>query len=153
MRLSQWRRCEYQRKRKRGPRCHLSHEFIKWVSCSVGVALRRPEITARDLLPIGLILVCPPLAHVVTLPETRKMERIMASGHFLRASVQPSRDCGGMPRVIGRERTNPLSRTKARMVRGFMPTSTATRAIRTTRLIGTVAQARLSAGSRWMRNG
>src|SRR5437868_6835743 len=45
-------------------RYHLSHEFVKWVSRSVGIALRRPEITALDLLPIRLVLVYPPVAHV-----------------------------------------------------------------------------------------
>src|SRR6267378_7875301 len=52
-------------------RCHLSHEFIKRVSRSVGIALRRPEITALDLLSICLVLVYPPVAHVASiLPET-----------------------------------------------------------------------------------
>lgn len=40
-------------------RCYLSHEFIKGVSCSVGIALRRPEITTFDLLPICLVLIYP----------------------------------------------------------------------------------------------
>jgi hypothetical protein len=44
-------------------RRYLPHEFIKRVSCAVGIALRRPEIAARDLLPICLVLVYPPVAH------------------------------------------------------------------------------------------
>jgi hypothetical protein len=32
----------------------------------------------------------------------------------------PSPDYGGMPKAIGRERTNPRSRTKGRMVRWFV---------------------------------
>jgi hypothetical protein len=63
-------------------RCHLFHEFIEWVSRSVGISLRRPEITAFDLLPIRLVLVYPPVAHgVFTLPE--RCKRIMASCQFV----------------------------------------------------------------------
>src|ERR1700688_1569723 len=48
-------------------RCHLSHEFVEGISCSVGVALRRPEIAAFDLLPICLVLIYPPVAHVASI--------------------------------------------------------------------------------------
>src|SRR5450631_1087809 len=51
------------------PGCDLSHEFIKGVSCSVGIALRRPEISALDLLPIRLVLIYPPVAHVALTPS------------------------------------------------------------------------------------
>src|SRR5437879_6185596 len=44
--------------------------------------------------------------------------------------AKPSLGCGGTRRAIGRERTNPLSRTKARMVRGFTLICIARKAIR-----------------------
>lgn len=58
-----------------------------------------------------------------------------------------------MRREIGRERTNPLSRTKAAMGLGYTPICTAKKAIRATRNIGMVEQASLLAESRSMRNG
>ena len=55
--------------------------------------------------------------------------------------------------AIGRERTNPPSRTKGWRVRGFMPNCIARKTIRATRLIGAVGPANLFAGGRSMRNG
>jgi hypothetical protein len=60
---------------------------------------------------------------------------------------------GGMARVIGRGRTNPLSRTKASRVRGYTPTCIGRKAIRTTQPIGTVGLENPFAGSHSMRNG
>jgi hypothetical protein len=42
----------------------LSYEFIKRISDSIGIWLRGPEITSFDLMPIRLVLVYLPLAHV-----------------------------------------------------------------------------------------
>jgi len=41
----------------------FSHRFIKGVLGPVRVALRRPEVAAGLLLPVGLILVHPPIPH------------------------------------------------------------------------------------------
>jgi hypothetical protein len=80
-------------------RCHFPHEFIERVPRSVGVALRRPEITALDLLPICLVLVYPPVAHVASiLPEIafRRPQllhfggRRFGIGEINRHSVHPS---------------------------------------------------------------
>jgi len=65
----------------------------------------------------------------------------------------PSPDYGGMRRAIGRERMNPLSRTKAKMARGYTPIFTAKKAIRATRHIGIVGRGSPFAGNRWMRSG
>jgi hypothetical protein len=61
--------------------------------------------------------------------EARHSRAILAIG-------SPSLDCGGMPRAIGHEPTNRLSRTKARMALGFTPTYIARKATRATQLIG-----------------
>src|SRR5437588_11004859 len=42
----------------------LPHELIEGVTRTIRVSLRRPEIPASDLLPIRLVLVYPPVAHV-----------------------------------------------------------------------------------------
>src|SRR2546429_186553 len=61
----------------------------------------------------------------------------------------PSRDYGGMREAIGRGRTNPRSKTKDAMARGFMPTSLARKAIRATPPIGTTGQASPRAETRF----
>src|ERR1700680_1928345 len=43
--------------KNRVPWRDLSHGFIKWIASAVGITLRRPKITARDLLAECLILV------------------------------------------------------------------------------------------------
>jgi hypothetical protein len=62
-------------------------------------------------------------------------------------SHSPFPGCGGMPRAIGSERTSRLNRMKDAMVRGFMPTCTARKAIRATPLTGTAGRAEPSARS------
>jgi len=71
----------------------------------------------------------------------------------LRVSVLHSSGCGGTPKVIGRGRTNPPSKTKGATVRGFTPTCIARKAIRVTPLTGTAGLANPSAANRSMRNG
>ena len=60
---------------------------------------------------------------------------------------------GGMPRAIGRGRTNPRSKTKASRDRGYTPTCTGRKAIRATQPTGTPVQASPRAETHWMRNG
>ena len=57
-----------------------------------------------------------------------------------RTYEHPHRIVVGTPTAIGSERTNPPSRTKASMVRGFTPTCNLKKAISRTQLIGTVGQ-------------
>src|ERR1700757_2540872 len=60
---------------------------------------------------------------------------------------------GGTAKVIGSERMNRLSKTKAPMVRGFMPTCIARKAMTAMQRTGTREQESLFAGSCWMRSG
>src|ERR1035437_3219658 len=60
---------------------------------------------------------------------------------------------GGMPRAIGRGRTNLLSRTRAPAARGCTPTCIARKAIRTTQSIGMVGRGNLFAENHSTRNG
>jgi hypothetical protein len=69
------------------------------------------------------------------------------------ASHLRSPDCGGMENVIGLGLTSRLSRTKAGMARGFMPTSTAKKAMRAMQLTGMVGRASPFAEKNSMRNG
>lgn len=41
----------------------FAHGFVEWIPCTVGVALRRPEIAALHFVAVGLILIDPPVAH------------------------------------------------------------------------------------------
>jgi hypothetical protein len=98
--------------------------------------------------------------HSDIIGSVRTQERLSrkSANHSPRPSRQPdsdspSLDCGGMPRAIGRERTNPLSGTKDRRVRGCTPTCIAGKAIRATQPAGTVGRTSPFAGSHWMRNG
>jgi len=81
---------------------------------------------------------------------------------FANRSRQPARlpdslalspGCGGMPKTIGREHTNLLSRTRESRDRGFMPICIVKRGIGATQNIGMVGQASPFAVSRWMWNG
>ena len=65
----------------------------------------------------------------------------------------PSLAYGGMPRAIGREPTNLLSRTKAWRVRGFTLTCIARKAIRAMRRTGMVGRGNPFAGNPSMPNG
>ncbi len=41
----------------------LAHRLIKGVSCTVGISLWGPEVSARNFIAIRLILIDPPIAH------------------------------------------------------------------------------------------
>src|ERR1019366_6723173 len=45
--------------------CYLSHEFVEGVLGSIRVALWGPEISALNLMPECLVLIHPPIAHVL----------------------------------------------------------------------------------------
>jgi hypothetical protein len=60
---------------------------------------------------------------------------------------------GGMPRAIGHEPTNLLSRTKGETVPGFTPIYIARKAIGATRSIGMVGRGSLFVKNRSMQNG
>ena len=49
-------------------RCNLPHEVIERVAATIPVALGRPQITARYLVAISLVLIDPPVAHVRMMP-------------------------------------------------------------------------------------
>src|ERR1700740_2403561 len=42
---------------------HFAHGFIERVALAVRLALGRPQVAARDLLGVGLILIDPPVPH------------------------------------------------------------------------------------------
>src|SRR6185437_16371460 len=44
---------------------HLSHELVEGVAMPVLIALGRPQIAALDFLAEGLVLVDPPVTHVL----------------------------------------------------------------------------------------
>jgi len=56
------------RRRERMNRCERSRQGT-WIASAVGITLRRPEKTARDLLAECLILVYPPIAHPDSTPR------------------------------------------------------------------------------------
>src|SRR3546814_8115415 len=49
-------------------RCDLAHEVIERVATPIPVALGRPQIPARHLVAVRLVLVDPPVAHGGMMP-------------------------------------------------------------------------------------
>ena len=46
--------------------CDLPHAFVKGIPAAVRVALGRPQISAPQFVAVCLILVYPPIAHVIS---------------------------------------------------------------------------------------
>src|SRR5690554_4297776 len=46
----------------------FAHEVIKRVAAIVSIALGRPQVTARNLMAVRLVLVDPPIAHIGIMP-------------------------------------------------------------------------------------
>src|SRR4029078_12207528 len=59
-------------------RRRLTHRFIERITGAIGIALGRPQVTACDFLAVGLVLVHPPVAHIVVYPpsSTTRQSRI-----------------------------------------------------------------------------
>jgi hypothetical protein len=71
---------------------YFAHRFIKGISCAIGIALGRPEISASDFVAVCLVLVDPPIAHIFR----RSQHAILKEFRAARTRPKISRD----PRII-----------------------------------------------------
>ena len=49
-------------------RRYFAHGLVERIPCAICIALRRPEVTALNLMAVGLVLVDPPVAHRIPPP-------------------------------------------------------------------------------------